>query len=143
MTYTTLTILDTPFIRRDDDGAVIPCDPANRDYQTFLSWITAGNTPGVVAPPTPAPVRSLPTLAFRMRLTTAERGALTLTAAQKLAAGDPTLQVALDDLGASVLVNLNDPKVAAIIDLATSLGILTPDRKAALLADPTPAELAG
>lgn len=27
------------------DGAYIPCDLGNRDYQAFLAWIGAGNTP--------------------------------------------------------------------------------------------------
>lgn len=28
---------------RSTDGAFIPCDPANRDYQEFLQWIADGN----------------------------------------------------------------------------------------------------
>jgi hypothetical protein len=30
-------------ILRESDQAFIPLDPANRDYQEFLSWIDAGN----------------------------------------------------------------------------------------------------
>ena len=32
-------------IRRIEDGASIPFDPANTDYQAYLEWIEEGNTP--------------------------------------------------------------------------------------------------
>ena len=30
---------------RIEDNAFIPFDPANTDYQEYLKWIEAGNTP--------------------------------------------------------------------------------------------------
>jgi hypothetical protein len=32
-------------IKRLSDGASIPIDPANTDYQQYLKWVEAGNQP--------------------------------------------------------------------------------------------------
>lgn len=51
MTYT-LTLNSS--ITRDADGAAIPADEANTDYQAYLAWLAEGNTPNPYVPP-PAP----------------------------------------------------------------------------------------
>lgn len=35
---------------RSADGAFIPADPGNTDYQAYLAWVATGNTPDPVAP---------------------------------------------------------------------------------------------
>ena len=37
--------ISTTQIQRIEDGAFIPFDPANTDYQAYLAWLDEGNTP--------------------------------------------------------------------------------------------------
>ena len=36
---------DIDYIIKLGDGAYIPFDPANTDYQEYLEWVSEGNTP--------------------------------------------------------------------------------------------------
>ena len=49
MTYT-LTAQPNIIIR-DSDGAFIPTDPDNVDYQEYLAWLDEGNEPTPYTPP--------------------------------------------------------------------------------------------
>ena len=44
------------WIIRISDGAFIPFDPANTDYQAYLRWVEAGNMPEPAPEPAPATV---------------------------------------------------------------------------------------
>lgn len=49
-------LTESTAIRRLDDQALIPADPANSDYAAYLKWVAEGNEPlPYVAPPTPVP----------------------------------------------------------------------------------------
>ena len=37
--------ISTTTIKRSLDGAFIPFDPANADYQKYLEWVAEGNEP--------------------------------------------------------------------------------------------------
>lgn len=52
MNFTYALTASEDAIRRGD-GAVIPADPGNMDYQAYLAWLDAGNTPAPYAPPPP------------------------------------------------------------------------------------------
>ena len=57
MSYT-YKLTNGNMILRVEDGAWIPFDPANIDYQEYLKWLEEGNTP---LPPDPIPEPEPPT----------------------------------------------------------------------------------
>jgi hypothetical protein len=133
------TLMPWGGLQRASDGAMIPPDPANADYQRFLQWQAAGNTPAPAAPP-PRPPRTLPTYAARQRFTAQERVGITLRAYQDLTVGDATLQTALDDMNSAVLIDLDGPFADYARGLALR-GLIAPNRVTDILTDPTTSEL--
>lgn len=47
-------------IVRDEDGAFIPFDPDNTDYQDYLAWLDEGNEPTPCSPPATTLPETLP-----------------------------------------------------------------------------------
>jgi hypothetical protein len=41
--YDPITQSEALCIKRLEDGAIIPFDPANTDYQQYLAWVAEGN----------------------------------------------------------------------------------------------------
>ena len=78
MTNTMYQLTTSDTILRTADNAFIPPDPANTDYQAYLAWLEAGNTPEPA--PEPEPVAEP-------------------TAAEKLAAAGLTVDELKDLLG--------------------------------------------
>ena len=75
-------------------------------------------------------IRSITVGAFRRRLTIAEKVSINTSE-------DPVVYVLKEDLFSSTGVDLDFPQLIAGLDYLVSIGILTPERKVALLADGT------
>jgi len=75
-------------ITRLSDGASIPPDPANIDYQAVLTWVALGNT---IAPADPViiPIPSISPRQIRQALT---RANLRISVEAAVAAGDQDLK---------------------------------------------------
>ncbi|MGX9965552.1 hypothetical protein ACVFYP_19655 [Roseomonas sp. F4] len=93
-------------------------------------------------PPAPPPIRRIGALAFRRRLTPARRAAITLAASVAMEAGDASIQVWLDDLAASSIVELDNAETIAGIAALLAAGVITEAERDALLANGLPAEAA-
>jgi hypothetical protein len=114
------------------DGTDIWLIPEDGPWQALKPGDALLN--GLEIEPFPAAPRTCTPREFRARFTPEEKGALTLAASKGLENDDPALQVFLDELSASQVVELDHPELAAGMDLLVSRQLLTRERADAILA---------
>lgn len=137
---TTYTLTSGTSVIRDADGAFIPDDPRNADWQAYQVWLAAGNTPIPYTPPPPPPPPTLTFLQFMALFTANEQAAI-------VASNDTQTKLFLLMATGAGTVTLNNPEVIAGVNyLATSAtatppgpGLITSARAAQILANQAPA----
>ena len=118
MTHYILTT-GTSVIR--DDGALIPADPANPDFQAYEAWRAAGNVPNPVS--MPAPPTTIAAAAFLGRFTQAEQ-----LAVQAAAAASPAIGVGLTLGLAQGFVIFASPLLTSWMEALVAAGAITKAR---------------
>ena len=123
--FTYTLIWASPSILRSD-GAVIPADPANQDFQSYLAWVAAGNTASPA--PTPAPATTITAGDFLNRFTPGEQAAVQAAcqASAQLALG-LTMGLALGS------INLTSPTLSDWMGGLVAAGAITSARSTAIM----------
>ena len=107
-------------VTRLSDGAIIPADPANNDYSTYVAWVDAGNTPE----PAPAVMPGVPQIVTmrQARLALLGAGLLPVVDAAIAALPSPQKEAALIEWDYSSEVHRNR---AFVLTLAAALNLST------------------
>jgi hypothetical protein len=125
MAYTYTLTAGSSILR--SDGCFVPADPANNDYDAYLTWVAAGNTAAPV--PTPPVPPSFTPGAFLALFTPQEQ-----LAVQTACNSNMTLLLGLTTGIASGNIVLTSPAVIAWVNALATAGALTSARAAAILA---------
>jgi hypothetical protein len=106
-------LTSTPAILRTADNAFIPQDLGNQDYQQYLAWVAAGNTPTPYVAPSAPPLQLTP---YQMRAALTQTGLRAQAEAFVTASTDQSVKDAWQYAGVFIE---NDAFVTAA---ATALG---------------------
>lgn len=113
-------------IMRKTDGAMIPTDPGNLDYQAYLVWTAAGNKPDPA--PVPPPATQIQAAAFLARFTPVEQAAV-----QQAALANQQIALGLTMGLAQGYVDLTSPVLAAWMAALVTAGAITAARSAVIM----------
>ena len=129
LTYTLTAGQASLWVLRSD-GATIPADPDNTDWQAYQAWLKAGNTPTPAAAPVPAPPQ-FTFLQFLALFTASEQTAI-------VDSTDTQVRLFLLMAAGASSVSLADPRTMQGLAYLVSIGLLTATRETAILASPAP-----
>ena len=120
-------IQDSADIIRLSDNKIIPADSYDSDYQEFLAWVIAGNTPEP-ADPIPEPPKVMTSLQF-FELFTEQEQLEIVTATMT----NPLVKLWYDKLIAATEVNFSDPRLEAGLNNLVAVNLISEERKQEIL----------
>lgn len=127
-------INQSAYILRKADGTVIPDDPLNTDYQEYLAWVKKGNSPEPADPLQ----KNYPQFRGNEKLdlfTPSEQLAVVTATIT-----DPVVKLLYDRLLGAAYWSYEDAETELGLALLVEKGLLTPERKAEIVAAMQPVE---